>query len=55
MGRRPRSRETQLALEWTAPVQWEDLPAEVRDELRTRLHELLVHAAAGDTKDGRGE
>jgi hypothetical protein len=46
MGRRPRSREKQLDLEWTAPLRWEDLPAEVRDELRVRLHELLAHAAS---------
>jgi hypothetical protein len=46
MPRRPRMRETQLDLEWTAPLRWGDLPAAVRDELRARLRELLVQAAS---------
>jgi hypothetical protein len=53
MRRRPRTRETQLDLEWTAPLRWGDLPVEVRDELRARLRELLVQAGAQPSAEGR--
>jgi hypothetical protein len=54
MRRRPRTRQTQLDLEWTAPLRWGDLPVEVRDELRARLRELLVQAAgAQPSAEGR--
>jgi hypothetical protein len=49
MARRTRSQSTpQLALEWTEALRWEDLPSEVRDELRDRLRELLLHVANGE-------
>ena len=51
MARRPRSRATlQLALDWTEALRWEDLPHEVREELRDHLGQLLAHAA--DTARG---
>jgi hypothetical protein len=57
MPRRPRSRVTQLDLEWTAPLRWTDLPAEVRDELRAQLRALLARVANADrgTEGGRDE
>jgi hypothetical protein len=56
MARPSRSRPTpQLALEWTESMRWEDLPREVRDELRARLGELLVHLAHGERRaEGAG-
>ena len=45
MPRQPRSRQTELDLQWTVVLRWEDLPAEVRAELRGLLRALLVHAA----------
>ena len=46
MPRRPRSRATaQLALDWTEALRWDDLPQEVREELRDYLGRLLAHAA----------
>src|SRR5581483_10457691 len=56
MPRQRRSRETLLALEWTAPLRWSDLPAELRDELRAQLHELLAWVARveGDA-EGAGD
>jgi hypothetical protein len=48
MARRSRVRSTsQLALEWTDALRWEDLPSEIRDELRARLGELLAEVANG--------
>jgi len=40
---RPRPR--QLALEWTAPMRWADLPPAVQAQLRTALSALLHQAA----------
>lgn len=57
MPRRPRSGETQLALEWTASLRWSDLPTELRDELRAELRNLLVPVARveGDAEGPRDE
>ena len=46
MGRRRRTRERQLDLEWDRPIRWEDLPSAVRERVRAELVALL-HAAAG--------
>jgi len=57
MARRRRARATQLDLEWTAPLRWSDLPAQLRDELRAQLRELLeqVARAAGAQEGGPDE
>jgi hypothetical protein len=54
MPRRSQSRESQLDLEWTAALRWDELPAEVRDELRPRLRELLVQVADAERRDPGG-
>ena len=51
MARRPRTRLTsQLSLEWTDALRWEDLPSEERDELRDRLRDLLAQVVAGEQR-----
>ena len=45
---RATSRRVQLALEWRGAVQWSELPASTRAELRALLRELLWHAAYED-------
>jgi hypothetical protein len=57
MPRRPRSRENQLDLEWTVSVRWDELPGEVRDELRPRLRELPEQVADVERRprSGRAE
>jgi hypothetical protein len=51
MAQRSRTRATsQLLLEWTDALRWDDLPSEVRDELRDRLSELLVQVVAGERR-----
>jgi hypothetical protein len=54
MPRRRRARETQLDLDWTASLRWSDLPAELREELRTELHALLAQVARRDDGAGGG-
>jgi hypothetical protein len=41
----PRTRPQQLALEWTAPMRWADLPATVQAQLRAELAALLQQTA----------
>lgn len=41
----PRTRPRQLALEWSAPMRWADLPAAVQAELRAELAALLHQIA----------
>jgi hypothetical protein len=54
MPRRRRARETQLDLDWTASLRWSDLPAELREELRTELLALLAQVARRDDGAGGG-
>jgi hypothetical protein len=54
MPRQPRSRETQLDLEWTASLRWEELPGEVRNDLRPRLRELLEQVADAEPRSEGG-
>jgi hypothetical protein len=44
MPRQARSRQTELDLQGTVVLRWNELPADVRAELRDLLHVLLVHA-----------
>lgn len=43
--RRRKSAETQLAIEWTEAMRWEDLPASLRERVREQLGVLLQRAA----------
>jgi len=45
--RRPKTADSQLAIEWTELMRWEDLPAPLRERLREQLGELLRQAAGG--------
>ncbi|MGH7391039.1 MAG: hypothetical protein ACREM3_16510 [Candidatus Rokuibacteriota bacterium] len=45
---RTTSRRSQLALEWTDRVQWDDLSVAAHAELRRLLRELLRQGAADD-------
>jgi hypothetical protein len=40
-------RPAQLALDWLAPLQWHDLPPDLRVRLGALLAEVLRQAAAG--------
>jgi hypothetical protein len=42
--------ESQLAIEWTDAMQWEDVPASLRDRVRERVGELLREAAGGASR-----
>lgn len=57
MPRQRRSRQTELDLQWTVVLRWEELSPEVRAELRGLLRALLVHAAdpGGPPEAGRDE
>jgi hypothetical protein len=42
--------ESQLAIEWTDAMRWEDVPASLRDRVRARVGELLREAAGGPSR-----
>jgi hypothetical protein len=42
-----RSRARQLELEWEERISWEELPAEIRLQVREELTRLLIQVAVG--------
>jgi hypothetical protein len=42
-----RSRARQLELAWEEPIGWEELPAQIRNQVREELKRLLMQLAAG--------
>lgn len=45
--RRQRIHDSQLPIEWTETMRWEDFPAPLRERVREELGELLRNAACG--------
>jgi hypothetical protein len=53
-----RSRAQQLELEWEERIGWEELPAEIRLQVREELTRLLIQLAVGadvEVDDDDGE
>lgn len=48
------ARDRQLVFEWTDPMQWADVPADSREQLRELLGALLHQAAAPGGARGEG-
>jgi hypothetical protein len=44
---RARSRARQLELAWEEQIGWEELPAQIRNQVRDELKRLLMQFAAG--------
>jgi len=42
-----RSRARQLELAWEEQIGWEELPAQIRNQVRDELRQLLIQFAAG--------
>jgi len=42
---RAKTADTQLPIEWTDTMRWDDVPAPLRDRIREQLAELLRQAA----------
>lgn len=45
-----RSRARQLELAWEERIGWEELPAQIRDQVRDELTRLLMQLAAAGAK-----
>jgi hypothetical protein len=55
---RSRARQLQLELEWEERIRWEELPAEIRLQVREELTRLLIQVAVGadaEVDDDDGE
>lgn len=50
-GESTRSRARQLELAWEEQIGWEELPAQIRSQIRDELKRLLMQFAAGAEVD----
>ena len=48
-------RSAQLELAWIAHMQWEDVPAALREQVQERLRALLRQAASAVSSDAEGD